>query len=112
MSNGNIRNSKFKIGHCRVQNFHSNSGATEVMHVTRDVQGTPSTLRNWRDDVCGVCCNHPLPWLAGLIINLETTDPAIIVLASMAEAKRFDTEHEGDADYRYTAIEHVEDFVL
>ena len=30
----------------------------------------------------------------------------------MAEAKRFDMEHEGDEDYCDTDVEHVKDFIL
>ena len=45
-------------------------------------------------------------------MNLETTDPAVIFFAAMAEAKRFDMEHEGDEDYCDTDVEHVKDFIL
>ena len=60
----------------------------------------------------GSACFAPAPWLQDTLLNEESKDPAVLILAAFAEAIQFDSLHEDDPDFNDKAIDHAEDFAL
>ena len=60
----------------------------------------------------GSACFALAPWLSNTLLNEDSQEPFVLILAAFAAATQFDSLHENDPDFSDKALDHAEDFAL